>query len=525
MQRLSGPVEQQVVSRQPRGGRPRVLHVGFGFAPWMINGLIIYVESLMQGQAQAGLDVGYFFAGRQLPMFRRPFLHRWRRGEVRMFEWLNSTVVVGRHQGTRDPERDLGDAGTERAFTRVLARFGPDLIHVHDLGGLPSSILTVGRDHDLPVVMTLHDYQSLCPTIKLFDADGRICTRLRPGDMCTVCCAHAPADNHDDVDRTLRYERARIRSSVPHLDAALRRPAIRAIGDAGIRLTEREGPDRTSGSGPPAASARSAEPAAYDRRREVNLIRLSELDALVTFSERSRDVCRALGVEGSRIRTLRMTPRHVEELRPKRSPEPHNPLRFAALNAASSPQKGAHVLVDALAELTQRGLDDRFQLSIWGWVAPDVREALAAHPSVLLPGVYGIDKLDDMLEDIDVGVVPSVWEEVYGFVGLEYLAKGIPVIGSALGGIPEYVRPGQTGWLNQTSSAAELADLMAAAIEDPGQVRRLGRTAIELRDELITPFSSQLAELSELYERVLSRHRALPRVLSPGAPVDSSQSP
>src|ERR1019366_4917165 len=107
----------------------------------------------------------------------------------------------------------------EEAFLGVLARFGPELVHVHDLGGLPSSLLGLAQDRGVPVVMTLHDYQPLCPTINLYDAHGEICVRTQPGEMCVVCCADAPVDNRDDLQRTLIYVRTNIRRSVPYLDA------------------------------------------------------------------------------------------------------------------------------------------------------------------------------------------------------------------------------------------------------------------------------------------------------------------
>lgn len=505
----------------------RILHVGFGFQPWILNGLIIYCEDVMDGQARAGHDVGYFFVGRQLPVIRRPFLHHWQRRDVRMFEFVNSTLVLGRHKGTRQPKQDLAHAPTEAAFERVLARFAPQLVHVHDLGGLPSSLAQIAQRYGLPVVMTMHDYSSLCPTVKLYDAEDRICLRRQPGEMCVVCCSEAPLDNRDELERTLWFERTRIRSTVPYLDAALRWAPVERLGAAGIRLSERIAgvpgtgrvlapspgppPPEPAPSPPPpppppakAAARRSrATPQAFQHRRDTNVELLGQLDALITYSERSAEICRQLGVASERIRMLRINPAHIELLRPKRHPRAGEPLRFAVLNACNSTQKGADLILAALGHLTRRGMDDRYRLSVRGWVAPHVHPVLAAHPSVQLDGAYRAEQLDDLLEDVDVGLVPSVWEEVYGFVGLEFLAKGIPVIGNALGGICEYVRPGETGWLNRSASAEELAELMVAAIEDPREVERLGAAALGLRNQLIAPFAAQLADLCALYEELL----------------------
>jgi glycosyltransferase involved in cell wall biosynthesis len=487
----------------------RILHVGFGFPPWIVNGLVIYGDSVMDGQVRQGHTVGYFFPARQLPFFHRSFVRRWERRGVQMFEWVNSSLIVGRHRGTADPESDLDHAPGEAAFCRVLQRFRPELIHVHDLGGLPSSILDIGRRHDLPTAMTIHDYHVLCPTVKLYDAHDQICLRRDPGAMCAVCCADAPVDNREEVGRTLAYARTQIRAALPSLDAALRRAQSRPLGAAGTRLVERavglRGAGPASASPGPGALTRAprASAGAYQRRRDMNIERLSRIDALIAGSERSAAIYRELGVAGERIRIVPINPPHIELLRPKRHRPVGDPLRFVALNACSSTEKGADLIVEALALLSERGLDHRFRLSVHGWVAPHVYPMLAAHASVDLRGEYLPEALDELLEEGDVGLFPSVWEEVYGFVGLEFLAKGIPVIGNAVGAISEYVRPGKTGWLNYSGSASELADLMIRAIEDHAEVERLGRALAQSRDELIRPFSAGLADLSELYEELV----------------------
>jgi glycosyltransferase involved in cell wall biosynthesis len=488
----------------------RILHVGYGFRPWLVNGLLIYSEAVMEGQARRGHEVAYFFPGRRTPLFRRPFLHSWERGGVRMFEWINSSLIVGRHRGTAHPGDELDHEQSEAAFREVLRRTRPQLVHFHDLGGLPSSTLEIARAEGSASVLTIHDYHLLCPTVKLYDARDQICMRHQPGAMCAVCCADAPDDNSEELWRTLEYTRRRLRSAIPPLDVALRRPAGRRLNTAISRVIDRAAgirPDPTTNGGPgPGALERPprASASAYQRRRDVNVARLNWLDALIASSRRSAEIYRQLGVTVPPIELVPINPPHLEKLRPRRSFEPSVPLRFVALNACASTQKGAELIVGALAELSRRGLDGRYRLSVYGPVAPHVQYALAEHRSVDLHGRYGPDELDRLLDGADVGLFPSIWEEVYGFVALEFLAKGLPVIGNAIGAIPNQVRPGETGWLNRSLSPHEMADLMAHAIENPGQVEQLSRSVTALRDELIEPFHSGLARLETAYEQALA---------------------
>jgi glycosyltransferase involved in cell wall biosynthesis len=117
-------------------------------------------------------------------------------------------------------------------------------------------------------------------------------------------------------------------------------------------------------------------------------------------------------------------------------------------------------------------------------------------------GLYNTEHLDSLLEDVDVGIVPSVWEEAYGYVGIEFLAKGMPVIGNAIGGIVEYTRDGETGWLNRSCSAEELARIMLGVIADPAQVVELNTRIREARDDIVLPHARHADEMEEIYREL-----------------------
>lgn len=104
-------------------------------------------------------------------------------------------------------------------------------------------------------------------------------------------------------------------------------------------------------------------------------------------------------------------------------------------------------------------------------------------------------------------VCPSVYEP-FGIVNLEAMACGVPVIASAVGGIPEIVVHDQTGWLVPFESsdpagfANDLALRMRELIGDPELGRRMGATG---RARVLEKFSwKSVAERTKaLYERLL----------------------
>ena len=95
--------------------------------------------------------------------------------------------------------------------------------------------------------------------------------------------------------------------------------------------------------------------------------------------------------------------------------------------------------------------------------------------------------------------MPSVWEEAYGYAGVEFLAKGIPVIANAIGGMPDYTREGETGWLNRSCSAEELARIIAGIVDRPEQVVELNERLIAARDSVVKPIARHADEMDAVY--------------------------
>ena len=59
-----------------------------------------------------------------------------------------------------------------RILNRKISQFHPDVIHVHNFVPLASpSVFFVARKHNIPVILTLHNYRLICPGYTLFYKD------------------------------------------------------------------------------------------------------------------------------------------------------------------------------------------------------------------------------------------------------------------------------------------------------------------------------------------------------------------
>jgi len=111
-----------------------------------------------------------------------------------------------------------------------------------------------------------------------------------------------------------------------------------------------------------------------------------------------------------------------------------------------------------------------------------------------------VEDLSHFFAGIDLFIMPSRAEGL-GSAALLAMANGLPVVASRVGGLPEIVHPGQTGWLIAPESPSALADSILAAARDPQTLKRLGSAA----REQVRRFSPDImvARTEALYKRVL----------------------
>jgi glycosyltransferase involved in cell wall biosynthesis len=108
-----------------------------------------------------------------------------------------------------------------------------------------------------------------------------------------------------------------------------------------------------------------------------------------------------------------------------------------------------------------------------------------------------------ILNASDLFVLSSRWEGNPMSV-MEAMAAGLPVVSTAVGGVPELVREGETGLLVPSGDAAALARALQALVDDPARREAMGKAA---RQHAITHFDIRhtVRQYEALYERLLQK--------------------
>jgi glycosyltransferase involved in cell wall biosynthesis len=139
--------------------------------------------------------------------------------------------------------------------------------------------------------------------------------------------------------------------------------------------------------------------------------------------------------------------------------------------------KGGRLLPWA-ARAAARRLGRELTLVVAGG-GPDLPYIQRAAAKVRVPleavGWIGPEQRSIVMRSADLLAVPSTWPEPFGLVGIEAGCVGLPSVGFAVGGIPEWLHPGATGELapGDPPTSGGLAEAIVRALRDPAHWQSL----------------------------------------------------
>ena len=196
--------------------------------------------------------------------------------------------------------------------------------------------------------------------------------------------------------------------------------------------------------------------------------------------------------------------------------------------ARLAPEKGHRHLIDAMPAILGAVPETWLAIIGEGSEADALRDRAAALGSRVASRVVFTGRRDDvsaLTSDLTLAVLPSI-REAQGISLLEAMARGVPVVASAVGGIPEVVDHGITGFvvsneegrLVPPGDSDALADAIVELLRDDELRLRLGEAG---RQTVVDRFSidAQVRAVEAVYDEELARagvlldedHRSAPR--------------
>lgn len=378
--------------------------------------------------------------------------------------------------------RDTYDCPTADAiFRRLLREEQPDVVHIQHLHYFSANFVTIARSRGIPVVYTLHDYMLMCPR------DGTL--RREDGELCLV---PVPSKCKDCIAHHELHETA-----PPVLPRGLR-PGFDAMVPDGVAREIRRTRD-----GGPTAPDEPYEEAAAERLDYLKRV-LADVDLFVSPSEFLRERFIDAGMVSPDRIIVSDNGYDLSRLPQSRTrPERRSDRLRVGYVGTIAEHKGIHLIVDAMNDID----DDRVSCRIWGdvtafWEYTERLRGAIRNPRTLLMGPFENDRITDVLADLDLLVVPSLWFENSPLTVHEAAACGLPVLTSDQGGLAEYVRPEVTGRHFALGDVADLRAKILSFLEEPLAAADLG--ALELKSIV-----DDARDTERRYYDVLSRAETL----------------
>ncbi len=158
-------------------------------------------------------------------------------------------------------------------------------------------------------------------------------------------------------------------------------------------------------------------------------------------------------------------------------------------------EKGVDTLIDA-----SNSTESRVRFEVFGegpLSGPLVEMAQGNGSKVRFHGYR--DDVPECLLAIDAVVIPSIWEEAFPYAALEAMSVGKAVLATRVGGMPEIIEDGSTGYLFDKKDAPGLASMASRLANDPVENNKMGQRAREVHRSMYT--TQKMAERIEAVYR------------------------
>jgi glycosyltransferase involved in cell wall biosynthesis len=100
-------------------------------------------------------------------------------------------------------------------------------------------------------------------------------------------------------------------------------------------------------------------------------------------------------------------------------------------------------------------------------------------------------------------IVPSICEEVFPLVGIEAMSVGRPVIGSRVGGIPEWLDDGKTGFLVDPGNSAQIVEKVIQLFSSRKLMEKMGENGRKKAEQL--DINNHMKEIEKVYQEVIGK--------------------
>lgn len=431
----------------------RIMHYVFGIPPVRTGGLIKYAIDLAEQQALSNQMVKIIYPGHFNNKREETYIKYGKiKNKVSYYEIINP-LPVPMGKGILDTEIFVKEVKNSN-FKEFFEKENIDILHVHSMMGLNKEFLETAKNMGVTIFFTSHDYFGICPKVDLLQNDGRQCNDNQ-WNTCAECCSEAYPYKRMVKEQSKWYKYYKQSKIIEYLKK-----------NKWLFNIVQERKNSTSKTN--AKAVLNSKNVDYSRLKNyyIEMFRLIDVFHFnsVTAMEQYRK-----RIEIKDYKIINISHKGIENN--KQFKEYGKIIRIGYLGICSE-HKGVFVLMEALKKLYDEGKDN-FLLNVY------FDERPVDYPFVKYLPHYKYKDILRVMKENDLIVVPSRWSETYGFVVLEALSYGVPVIVSDNVGAKDLLGiDGEFGIITGADKAS-IKKSIEGIIDDVSVLKEINKNIVE----------------------------------------------
>lgn len=388
----------------------KILHYGLGFPPYRSGGMTKFTLDLMEQQMKDGHEVAMIWPGHYSIFGKKTRIHYC--GEkkgIKSYEIVNPNPV-SYDEGINQisPFIFEGDLGCYKTF---LEKYKPDVVHIETLMGIQKNFIVAAKKMGIKIFFSAHDFYPICPKVTLY-RNNNICNSVKKCEHCEECNKSALPINKIKILQSVTYR-------------TLKNSAIVSW----MRKKHRDSffeDESSSSSENKVSSPQKIEMYKQLRQYYASILGLCDL---VHYNSKITQKVYSQYLEDYKSIVIPISHSNIKDQR--RIKSFGNKLKITYLGPYSG-AKGFYYLKNNLDLL----YDEQYKFCLNVFFRKDnLPLYMVQHDR------YSYNELEKIFDETDILIVPSIWNETFGYTVLEALSYGVPVVVSSHVGAQDIIPP------------------------------------------------------------------------------------
>lgn len=343
--------------------------------------------------------------------------------KCKSFEIINSSIMAPAFAMYMNPKKFIEDNGSYEIFDKFIKENGPfDVIHFNNIEGISINVLKLKEKYpNTKFIVSIHNYQPICPLVQYFQNHNEcICQDFRNGKECLKCSKVLP-NKKEYYKRARNYFYEKLQGCLK----VFRLPVKLCCKTFKYKSKEYIG------------SKTTMLPEQYARYRKHNIEYLNKYaDKVLAVSDRVRKIMIEHGCDSNKVVTSYIGTKFAENELKHSIAENTNPFTICYLGYERV-DKGFFFFVDALSKLDKHIAKNINVVFAVSKIHKKNLEKLNGFNDIIIYNGYSHKELPNILKDVNLGIVPVLWEDNLPQVAIEMVALGVPILCSDFGGASE----------------------------------------------------------------------------------------